>query len=379
MNGSLTAREAWARRSVVSEKGPQSLSILYAGRCNLSCFMCWHNYIEDMNVTIDPVRLDTFLKDAENVYTAGGEPFWITENVNREAGNIHDWIISRHPRIKLTAFTNGTLLTGKMAELVLERYELIIFSLDTLNPRIYEKICGKPMLDTLLANMERLNELKIKKGLGRDDPPYINVNSILMDDTLDGLPDITWKLAELGGREHFISKLWNLLGPEFEEIGVWESLEKSKTPLATEELLKAHQLLIDGRRLKQNKQTLNRIEKVRLRLQEAALSTGIIVEDGSHLLGITPRDKPLPGQPEAVCSKPWTHAHITQNGNVFCCCTNSVPLGNLGKQSFDEIWNGPVIQELRASFIKGEMMGCMEELCDARVDYFGAVDRVQIS
>lgn len=379
MNGSLTAREAGVRRSVVSEKGPLSLSLLYAGRCNLSCFMCWHNYIENMSVTIDPAKLDTFLKDAENVYMAGGEPFWITENVNREAENIHDWIVSRHPRIKLRAFTNGTHLTGKMAELVLERYELVIFSLDTLNPRIYEKICGKPMLDTVLANMERLNELKIKKGLGRDDPPYINVNSILMDDTLDGLPDITWKLAELGGSRHFISKLWNLLGPEFEATGAWERLEKSRTPLATEKLLKAHQLLIAARGLKHDKQTLKRREKAGLRLQKAGLSTGIIVEDGSHLLGVTPRYKPLPGEPEAVCSKPWTYAHIYQNGNVFCCCTNSVPLGNLGKQSFDEIWNGPVIKELRASFIKGEMKGCMEELCDARIDYFGAADRVHIS
>jgi len=49
------------------------------------------------------------------------------------------------------------------------------------------------------------------------------------------------------------------------------------------------------------------------------------------------------------CDLPWTAASIDESGNVMPCCSSQMVLGNLNEQSFDEIWNGPKYQRLRAT------------------------------
>lgn len=362
--------KAWAERSVVSPAAPGYVNILSTSRCNLSCFMCYHRYIDDMNVVIEPEKLDPFLENARTVHLTGGEPFWITETVNLTAGRILDRIINRYPRIKLGANTNGTLLKGKMEELVMEKFEYVSFSIDTMDPRLYEKIRGKPLLDNLLANMERLNELKKKRGLGRNDKPFINVYSIVMDATLDGLPDLTKRMGKLGVRGQYITKLWDFLNAGIGLFDMKKRLLQFKTPSETGELFKAHEQDIAEQGLKHDSSTQKRIEKTRIGLLEAAASTGIAIDDRSGFFNITDRSHPLPNATESVCPEPWVSAVIGQNGDVYFCCSNSVRLGNLNEQSFDEIWNGDAARELRASFIRGEMKGCVKECCEALTDYF---------
>lgn len=52
---------------------------------------------------------------------------------------------------------------------------------------------------------------------------------------------------------------------------------------------------------------------------------------------------------------PWIHYHVGNAGRVKACCVANIPLGDCNTQSFQEIWNGDAINELRAKFAKGEM------------------------
>lgn len=52
---------------------------------------------------------------------------------------------------------------------------------------------------------------------------------------------------------------------------------------------------------------------------------------------------------------PWIHYHVSDNGKAKACCIANIPLGNVNEDSFEEIWNGKPIQELRAKFLKGEI------------------------
>ncbi len=52
---------------------------------------------------------------------------------------------------------------------------------------------------------------------------------------------------------------------------------------------------------------------------------------------------------------PWIHYHVSDNGKAKACCIANIPLGNVNEQSFDEIWNGKPIQDLRTKFLKGEI------------------------
>jgi organic radical activating enzyme len=51
---------------------------------------------------------------------------------------------------------------------------------------------------------------------------------------------------------------------------------------------------------------------------------------------------------------PWIHYHVGNAGRVKACCLANIPLGDCNTQSFQEIWNGDAINELRAKFARGE-------------------------
>lgn len=61
-----------------------------------------------------------------------------------------------------------------------------------------------------------------------------------------------------------------------------------------------------------------------------------------------PAAEPKPTGP-APCYLPWTSVNILENGDVLPCCVagSSLIMGNLKRNSFREIWNGPAYQKLR--------------------------------
>ena len=69
--------------------------------------------------------------------------------------------------------------------------------------------------------------------------------------------------------------------------------------------------------------------------------------------------RPADYSPWQNCTRPWTTAYVTANGNCLPCCispfaTNnydSLIMGNLFQQSFDEIWNGEAYRRFRAKFL----------------------------
>ena len=66
-----------------------------------------------------------------------------------------------------------------------------------------------------------------------------------------------------------------------------------------------------------------------------------------------------------LCSNPWTTAFVWSNGDVtHCCYSNIGPLGNVNKQTIEEIWNGSKAEFVRREMQKGNFVkaGC-EQFC----------------
>ncbi|MEZ4586207.1 MAG: SPASM domain-containing protein [Gemmatimonadales bacterium] len=68
------------------------------------------------------------------------------------------------------------------------------------------------------------------------------------------------------------------------------------------------------------------------------------------------------------CSKPFTWFEISRGrveGEVFLCCPSwlDTPIGNLGTQSVDEVWNGSTAQEIRRSILDGGFEYCSATRC----------------
>lgn len=335
----------WINRNTTVSSGPAMLTINAWDRCNLVCFMCSYGSGEKIEINIDIANLEPFLERARQVYFTGGEPFWMTEKVNRKAAAVFDAIVKGHPHLKINAFTNGVLFDEKASQLAVERFEGLRFSIDTADPEIYKNIRGKPLLGKAIENIKRLGEMKREKGLGRNDHPFIMFNSIVMKSTFDGMPEVARLLAELGGKRHVLLKLrgtYNPKDPELLKNEMFDMEDVSK----------------------------DRFEKIKDELTSVYSETGLEVEDQSSLFCRGVLKKPEPDPDKSVCPQPWISGDIRPNGDVYFCCSSSTVLGNIGEQSFGEIWNGREARQARESFIHGEMKGCSQEGCPAAFNYF---------
>jgi len=73
-----------------------------------------------------------------------------------------------------------------------------------------------------------------------------------------------------------------------------------------------------------------------------------------------------PDAPALFCRLPFTEVSVSEDGSVYPnCCPDWVefPLGNLFKQSWDEVWNGKRAQKLRESMLDGSLRYCDQHWC----------------
>lgn len=71
------------------------------------------------------------------------------------------------------------------------------------------------------------------------------------------------------------------------------------------------------------------------------------------------------------CDSPFTNMTIWPDGQVFVCCarwTNGYSLGNAFTQTFEEVWNSPEAQALRASIHDGSFRYCVADRCGRLAD-----------
>jgi MoaA/NifB/PqqE/SkfB family radical SAM enzyme len=361
------AVDEWLERVTVSHHGPMEMTLYSTNRCNLKCFMCWHGMVDDIPVTVKPGQLDPYLEKADRVLFSGGEPLWLTKNVNQAGRAILDRIMDKHPHIKLNTLTNGIMLKGDIAKMVLEKFESVCFSIETLDPAVYEKVRGLPLLEAALENMENFGKMKKEAGLKRHDKPLISMNSITINSTISGIPAMTRKLWEIGGFSHSIAKLMSITASEFEQYLTVEYLNREKT-LEAQQMIEKQSAMVKEEKIRKNNFSGETLLKVKGELEEIQSETGIEIEDKSHLF--MDWEVPHAGSGTSVCQHPWTMACVHNDGSVYCCTTNSFKLGNLHTDTFEEVWNGEAARSLRSAFIRGDMKGCNPDGCHSPRDHF---------
>jgi len=65
------------------------------------------------------------------------------------------------------------------------------------------------------------------------------------------------------------------------------------------------------------------------------------------------------------CTVPFEMLETTPNGDAYVCCPSwlPIPIGNIERQSAEQIWNSPVAQELRRSILDGSFRYCSRMHC----------------
>lgn len=393
------------RRSIVVQSRPYSVQLEVTTKCNLACIMCARDKYHGRGANLTDDVLEPFLEQLfptahDIIVSSFGEPLLypgvgtLFERIDPASG------------LKLGFFTNLLLLDEPMAErIVRSRVAYVNASIDGATKETYEAIRKGGKWETLLEKIALLN--RVKARLGSRTP---EVNLCVVGSTLN--IDEAARFVDFAKQHGFASVKYNPNMYVDDEGMEWLSLthEQEKTVRRFRE---AHRRAVEldmhtnfhrkpfkldvpadpvshGHDVGAAQFVWNSAKRAwrngigwRLRntweqsggtapafLWLGAIKAADKVVDSIPVVGAVRRKVPIPhtipnDAPPKSCGNPWTHVHVKSDGLVYPCCFSDEVMGDLRRQSFEEIWNGEKYQDLRRSMKTAEYWGsCRRASCN---------------
>jgi len=314
------------RRCTYLHYKPYAVTVNIGMGCNQKCLYCpyhspdwrdqWFALHERTQFAHDVLTREIdMLADwgAQQIHVCSiGEPF------------LHPYIyhLFRHIRMRdrrTSVLTNGTvpLDWDALRSMGLRNVKM---DLDTLDDDRYEELCGVRLLHNVKQN--------IAAGINRD--MKVVINTILMRDSMNELPDIAAYVSGCG-------------------VAVWYL-----TPLMLQPNIERGVLTKDNRDCTFDRRSKDRLMRS-IAIAEAG-DTKVVISP--YALGMTER-----------CAKPWHSMMLnipspgkTTIGNVVVGCTvaksKDYPLGNVFDTPLNQIWNGQEMRRLRRNLLKNTDVEC---------------------
>lgn len=267
---------------------PKSASVEITNLCNLECPACETNSISKRKK--GSMSFDNFCNILDEIgphlryleISGWGEAF-----MNKDIYDMLSYARIRARRAYIYLDTNGHFLDAE--RLILAKLDELVFCIDGLDQKTYEKYRINGRFDTVINNIS--SSVKARKRL--------NMRR----------PRIVIKFICMRHNEHQLPNL-----PEFsQEIGADSCRIEPFTSRSAKDAVDFMP-------------TISRYQKYDV----DNLNKGIL--------------SPFHKQLKAPCSMPWLHATIYWNGDVVSCCTDYDALFNWGniieKGSFLKVWNG---------------------------------------
>jgi MoaA/NifB/PqqE/SkfB family radical SAM enzyme len=158
---------------------PRVYNIELTNHCNMKCVMCKNHQIPpEGKHYLDTQVLARFVAEIDSF---GPHTFLLVKQGDALAHPEFPRMLgilraaSRHHRIYLT--TNGLALHGQRLEAILDHeVDFVTFSIDSIVPKTYRKIRGRP-LQPVLENLRELMRRKVRSNLRL---PHVSVNMVVM-------------------------------------------------------------------------------------------------------------------------------------------------------------------------------------------------------
>jgi len=283
--------------------------------------MCYYSF--DYKRKKEQMDLGLFRKIADEVFprtrflylSCATEPL-----MNKEfADYLH---VTGEYKIPFTSFcTNGQLITEKVVDASI-RSEIseIIFSIDGATAETYEAIRRGGKWDRLVKNLDLVAMMKRDAKTRK---PAVRMNFTCMQTNIEELPTMVEFAADHGAESLHVRHL----------LAYGEGASTYREEMAYRDLFNAR-----------SEQARRLAAKRRIDLflpdpiPEFASSPKTCLTDGSRVQ--RPRAEANPH-----CLLPWLQAIISLNGDYRICSLHTV--GNLREQTFEEIYNGEKIREIR--------------------------------
>ena len=281
---------------------PKELFIFLTTRCNIRCFICRReNHVAEDLVFADIYRLEHAIKNASIIDLTGwGEPL-----IYPKFKEVLHYIYSINAKPNLIRITtNGTLLSGEIAQLLTGHLNKVTISLNAATKETYNR-------DMKHADFHRTTD---------------NIRSFVMAVSSRDISSL-WL--------HFVAHTENYKEiPEFVRLA--SSLHIKNVTIGNYLVGRADHARYS---LMLVKDDYNRVVS---QAWDLSLKLGInLFARKFHV------EKAIPPQ---LCTDPYIQCFVLPNGDVGPCCYagNSV-MGNVFKTSFEDVWFGEAYRALRRS------------------------------
>jgi radical SAM protein with 4Fe4S-binding SPASM domain len=322
-----------AERGPVAAELPRNVFIEVTNHCNLLCETCprtfttyedprtlsWGNFLR---------IVDQFPQMERAVLHGIGEPL-----LNKDLPRIIAYLKARDVYVLFNS--NATLLNEEWAVKLIESgLDELRVSIDGANPRTYALIRGAPLFDKVVSNLKRF--IEIQRHI-KADRPRTSLWMTGLRENIAELPDVIRLAAQIGVPEVYLQRMVYYADAQTAP-GMLDGAQAVYGRVDEE---------ID--RIVNESEALGQQLGVTLRASGATTPAHSIQPDRA-------------ARPWAGCLRPWTTAYVTANGNLLPCCIapfatqdyDSLKLGNLLNQPFDEQWNGERYQEWRARLLSDQ-------------------------
>jgi radical SAM protein with 4Fe4S-binding SPASM domain len=219
----------------------------------------------------------------------------------------------KHKKIASQFITNGSIMTEAIAKkLINSGMQFVVFSFDTADKYLFEELRPGLKFEKFIRNVSLLS--KMKKMLGSS-TPALNANCVVSEKNYQKLNEFVELAHELGFEHINFIKVFN---PE--QKNLVDTIPDSKMYLVEDAIRKAY-----GYNMRAYLQDFKR-------------------------------------EPITKCDFPWKGAFIAINGDYYTCCYTvyygrftgkKFSLGNVFKQSIEDIVNGEGLSEIRQKISSG--------------------------
>ena len=325
---------------------PRIIQLPTGTRCNIQCRFCTNrkngksadytnlSYDECYSI-IKKGKWEQALRFVESIDLYGwGEPLF-----NPDYEKIFDYIANNFSGLAINISTNGILFNEKWTEkfLALDKAE-VNFSVNAAKGETYRRLTGSNQFENVISNIKRLTGLREK--MGKKDL-HVSLSYVATIENIRELPQYVNLAAHLKADCIKVQDVM-ILNEETEKISLINEPELAYEVYKTTEKLASEQKINIFFYIFHNVDYFQ---------DEAGKIKAFDI--GNQGTVSKSEEVPSPYVSRTNCFEPWEVFQVCANGDVWPCCRfENLPgtsLGNIYKQSFEDIWNGKAYRYFRAT------------------------------